>query len=59
MDTTRSARPDSPDDGEREDPSVQRKGRTFFTSLTLTWAAVILLAVVFLALIVGFAAGSG
>ena len=59
MDTTRSTRPDSPHDGDREDASVQRKGRAFFTSMTVTWATVILLSVVFLALIIAFAAGSG
>ena len=56
MDPTRPERPASPGDGGRGDPSVQRRGRAFLTSLTLTWAAVILLGIVMLAVIIGFAA---
>ena len=56
MDPTRPERPASPGDGGRGDPSVQRRGRAFLTSLILTWAAVILLGIVMLAVIIGFAA---
>ena len=55
MDQTPPARPDLPNDAGQDDPSIQRRGRAFFKSMTVIWATVILLGIVFLALIIAFA----
>ena len=55
MDDTRPVPPDPPDRWP-DDPSVEERGRAFVRSTVVTWFAVIVLAIVFLAVIVGFAA---
>ena len=55
MDQPRPERPDPRDAAARSDPSVQHKGRSFLTSMTVTWATVILLGIAMLVLIVAFA----